>query len=72
MRVLVTYGWCRSSYVALRSLNSVGAEVHIADSSKYGMCQWSKYKNSKSIYTSHLVSEEDFISDIIRIINEKK
>jgi predicted ATP-grasp superfamily ATP-dependent carboligase len=50
----------------------VGAEVHIADSSKYGMCQWSKYKNSKSIYTSHLVSEEDFISDIIRIINEKK
>ena len=72
MRVLVTYGWCRSSYVALRSLNSLGAEVHIADSSSYGMCQWSKFKKSNSIYTSHLVSEEDFISDIIRIINEKK
>jgi hypothetical protein len=33
-KLLLTYGWVRSSYAALRNLHSHGVGVHVADTGK--------------------------------------
>lgn len=42
----VTYGWCRSSYVVLRSLASAGIQVHLGDASPFAMSRYSRYAGS--------------------------
>jgi predicted ATP-grasp superfamily ATP-dependent carboligase len=71
-RVLVTYGWVRSSYVAVRNLVEHGVDVIVADSNGVGMCQWSKYPTKCLRYTSHYEDERQFIDDIKRICAEEK
>ena len=70
-RVLVTYGWVSSSYVAVRNLVEHGVEVIVADSNSVGMCQWSKYPTKCLRYTSHYEDERQFIDDIKRICSEQ-
>ena len=72
MKILVTYGWVRSSYAVLRNLTKHGHEVFIADSTRIGMCQWSRKKSGFDKYTSHYVSEEQFVSDVISICKKRK
>jgi predicted ATP-grasp superfamily ATP-dependent carboligase len=71
-KVLLTYGWVRSSYAVLRNLSKRGVEVVVADSKKIGMCQWSKYPVAKYCYTSHYEDEVKFIQDIRRICVKEK
>ena len=70
--ILLTYGWVRSSYSALRNLAQHGINVCVADSTKIGMSQWSKYRGSFASYTSHYYDEEKFINEVLDICNEKK
>jgi len=70
MKALITYGWCRSSYVALKSLHNLGLEVYIADQNNVGMCQWSKYSKKNFVYRSPFTDEDAFIEDINRILKE--
>ena len=69
-RILITYGWVRSSYAALRNLSKRGVEVFVSDSERYGMCQFSKYKSKFLRYTSHYDDEQRFIQDLIRICEQ--
>jgi hypothetical protein len=69
--VLLTYGWVRSSYGALRNLHNHGIKVDTADSSYIGMCQFSRFSNGFNKYVSHYINEERFISDIEEICKRK-
>ncbi len=42
--MLLTYGWVRSSYAALRNLYERGIRVGITDHHRFGMCHFSRYK----------------------------
>jgi predicted ATP-grasp superfamily ATP-dependent carboligase len=65
--VLLTYGWVRSSYGALRNLQGNGLEVLVSDSSNIGMCQFSRFSSGFKKYTSHYEDEDKFVSDILDI-----
>ena len=66
--VLLTYGWCRSSYAVLRSLSKKGLVVAVADEFRHGMSQWSKYAASKHIYRSPHLDPVGFVDDISAIV----
>ena len=68
--VLVTSGWLRSSYAVMRSLTAHGVSVYSADVSRIGMCQWSFKNKGHSIYRSHYESEDEFISDLLSIVQK--
>ncbi len=69
--VLITYGWIRSSYAAMRNLKKHNVSVAVADTSKYGMCQFSRLKDSLDIYTSHYENEKKFIDDMNEICDAR-
>jgi len=70
--ILLTYGWVRSSYAALRNLNKHGLRVTVSDSSILGMSQFSRLKTGFEKYTSHYENEEKFIEDLLDICERKK
>lgn len=70
--ILMTYGWVRSSYSALRNLKKHGLQVVVSDSSSIGMCQFSRYSSGFKKYISHYEDESRFISDILSICSSKK
>ena len=69
--VLLTYGWVRSSYGALRNLSKHGISVVASDSIPVGMCQFSRLSDGFERYTSHYFNEDKFISDLIGICKRK-
>ena len=71
-RVLVTYGWVRSSYAALRNLTAHGVKVFVADSFRTGMCQASRKKAGFDIYPSHYLDEEAFVAAIVEICARRR
>ncbi len=70
--VLLTYGWVRSSYSALRNLKKHHLKVFVSDSSRIGMSQFSRFSSGFKKYTSHYEDENKFISDILDICSSKK
>tara|TARA_B100001057_G_C22826424_1_gene941616 strand:+ start:952 stop:2151 length:1200 start_codon:yes stop_codon:yes gene_type:complete len=70
-KVLLTYGWVRSSYAALRNLNQHNIPVVVSDSTSFGMSQFSRYKKGFVKYKSHYEDEEKFINNIIKICDEE-
>jgi predicted ATP-grasp superfamily ATP-dependent carboligase len=71
-KVLLTYGWVRSSYAALRNLHKHGVAVHVSDTGRIGMSQFSRFKQGLSRYRSHYVDEQAFVSDVKRLCEEQK
>ena len=69
--VLLTYGWVRSSYGALRNLSKHNISVTVSDNSGIGMCQFSRLSAGFEKYTSHYVDETKFVSDILRICSNR-
>jgi predicted ATP-grasp superfamily ATP-dependent carboligase len=70
--VLLTYGWVRSSYSALRNLKKHDLQVVVSDSSRIGMSQFSRFPSGFKKYTSHYEDENKFISDILDICSFKE
>lgn len=70
--VLLTYGWVRSSYNALRNLKKHDLKVFVSDSSSIGMSQFSRLSSGFSKYTSHYEDENAFVSDILNICSSKE
>lgn len=66
--VLLTYAWCRSAYIAARSLARSGLRVHVADTSATGMAQWSRYAHFAGRYTPPLAQPERFVEDVLRLL----
>jgi predicted ATP-grasp superfamily ATP-dependent carboligase len=69
--VLLTYGWVRSSYNALRNLHKHDVSVTVSDTSSLGMCQFSRLSSGFEKYTSHYEDEASFVSDILKICSDK-
>jgi len=71
--VLLTYGWVRSTYSALRNLTKHNVKVIVSDSNKYGMCQKSKLSSGFELYHDPFIdSESKFISDLSDIIEKNR
>jgi predicted ATP-grasp superfamily ATP-dependent carboligase len=69
-RVLITNGSSRTSYAVLRSLSKFKVVCFSADTSKIGMCQFSKLSKGNFLYTSHYKSEDKFISDLVKLVED--
>ncbi|WP_043531831.1 ATP-grasp domain-containing protein [Litchfieldella xinjiangensis] len=65
--VLLTYGWCRSSYAALRGLAQEGVRVVAADHHRTGMCRASRLAHARARYASPHLDPAGFVSDIERL-----
>jgi len=70
--ILLTYGWVRSSYSALRNLSKHDISVTVSDSTDLGMCQFSRLSSGFKKYTSHYQDEDKFVSDILKICSDQK
>lgn len=70
--ILLTYGWVRSSYSALRNFKKHDLQVIVSDSSRIGMSQFSRFSSGFKKYTSHYVDEDNFISDILDICSSEE
>lgn len=62
--VLLTYGWVRSSYAALRNLSDHGVRVWVTDQDRVGMSQWSRFKVGFSRYPNYYANEAAFVDRI--------
>jgi predicted ATP-grasp superfamily ATP-dependent carboligase len=69
--VLITDGWVRSSYAALRNLTDHGIRVSVADRRRLGMCQASRRKAQFARYRSHYLDEAGFVADVAAICREQ-
>ncbi|MDI5934384.1 ATP-grasp domain-containing protein [Halomonas kalidii] len=65
--VLLTHGWCRSSYSALRGLACQGVKVVVADTTRIGMCQASRLAHARGRYRSPYGDPDDFVTDIVAL-----
>lgn len=65
--VLLTYGWVRSSYAAMRNLVLHDVSVWASDQGSVGMCQWSRLKSGFSEYPSHYADENAFVVRIAEL-----
>ncbi|MCE8017067.1 ATP-grasp domain-containing protein [Halomonas sp. MCCC 1A17488] len=63
-RVMLTHGWCRSSYSALRGLARRGVPVVVADTARVGMCQASRLTRGRGRYRSPYADPDGFVDDI--------
>lgn len=66
--VLLTYGWCRSTYVAARSLHALGLKVTVADTHSTGMTQWSRFADFVGTYTDPLTDPKGFMRDVNELL----
>lgn len=70
--MLLTYGWVRSSYAALRNLTAHGLRVVIGDTCKIGMCQFSRWKSASLNYQNPFKNERDFLDTLTTYISKNK
>lgn len=66
--VLLTYGWVRSTYSALKDLSANGLSVAVSDTSPIGMCQLSTLKKKSFKYSSPFKDPDSFIRDVRTIV----
>lgn len=67
---LVGYGWCRASYVALRSLHRLGLRVAVADEYGVGMALWSRFAVQRFIHPDYRNHAEAFVDAVVGILKE--
>jgi len=70
--VLLTYGWVRSVYAALRNFARHDCRVIVACNEKTGMCQLSKYKKNMEECPSFLRGEQLYVDSIIKLVDKYK
>lgn len=70
--ILITYCWNRVGYNILRSLAAKGLCVVVADTSEYNICSMSRYSAANFVYPDPFTAEEDFITFLLKKIDELK
>lgn len=70
-KVLVLDGRSLASLAIVRSLGSKGLEVHCGESFKTNLTSYSKYVKKRVIYPSPKDEPEDFIHEILKIIQNE-
>jgi predicted ATP-grasp superfamily ATP-dependent carboligase len=71
-RVLLTYGWVRSTYAAMRNLAQHGVQVWASDAFRVGMCQWSRHRRGFARYPSHYANEIGFVRAVAQACGEHR
>lgn len=61
----ITYGWCRSSYAAIRSLSRRGVRVHVGDASPLAMGRFSRHAGSFSRLPDFFASPDDYVAAVV-------
>lgn len=69
-RVLLTYGWVRSTYAALCNLHCHGIGVFVADHHPFGMCRFSRYRTRFFRTVSPFAETATYIAQIRGILEE--
>ena len=67
-RILVTYGWCRTAYLALRSLHLRGYEVFTCSSIAPSMCAWSRFSRRNAVVANPFADPDRYASDVADLI----
>ena len=67
LKVLLTHGWCRSSYSVLRGLAQQRVKVVVADTARIGMCQASHLVHARGRYRSPYSDPDGFVTDIAEL-----
>ena len=67
----VTYGWCRVSYVIVRSLARRGVTVHVGDASRLAMCRYSRRHASFTRYRSPYKDPAGFVDDVAAAVERR-
>ncbi len=65
---VVGYGWCRATYVALRSLHRMGLRVAVADEYKAGMALWSRFATATFTHPDYRNHPDAFVDGILDIL----
>jgi predicted ATP-grasp superfamily ATP-dependent carboligase/GNAT superfamily N-acetyltransferase len=68
--VFITYGWCRSSYSAVRSLGSRGIEVHVGDASRLAMSRYSRYCKSFTELPDFFVEPKEYFEAVCQALRK--
>lgn len=71
-RILVTYGWCRTAYVAVKSLHRAGHSVFSCSHLTPSMSAWSRYCSDSAKTVDPFSSPEDFIRELEGLIRRWK
>ena len=68
-RVLVTYGWCRSSYVAVRSLAAAGHAVYVCSHRRPAMASWSRFSGEGATVSDPFGEPERYAREVAALVN---
>jgi len=71
-KVLVTYSWCRTSYIVLESLAKAGYQVYACDASPWTMGRFSRHTSGYDRVSHPFRNPEQFIADIEAVIKKRK
>lgn len=69
-RVLVTYGWCRTAYAAVKSLARRGYRVFSCSGHAPAMCAWSRFSAGSARVADPFSCPEDFVGDVARLAEQ--
>ena len=67
-RVLVTYGWCRSSYQATLALALRGHDVYVCSCRRPAMAAWSRSSRAGAIVADPFALPEQYVADVAEIV----
>jgi hypothetical protein len=68
MRILVTYGWCRTAYIAAESLCRAGFEVYACGSTALSMVRVSRFVRGFDRVGDPFKEPEQYVTEISAIV----
>ena len=71
VRILVTYGWCRTAYVVAESLARAGYEVYGCDDSRWNMLSCSRHVCGSDVVSNPFRDPEQYVKDIAGIVRKR-
>ncbi len=70
--VFITYGWCRSSYAAVRSLGKRGIDVHVGDASPFAMSRYSHHCKSFTKLPDFFLEPDKYLESVCQALRRTR
>ena len=71
MKVLVTYGWCRTAYSVAMSLAKAGHAVSVCDSSPLSMTRFSRFVRTFDTVPDPYADEPDYVAGLAEVVRKR-
>ena len=71
MRILVTYGWCRTAYIAAESLRRAGFEVYACGSTALSMVRVSRFVRGFDRVPDPFKEPEQYVTEISALVKRR-